>query len=117
MYADGNPYVGPDAVVNGVFARLGAEWEYWRLTVEDMLESGDKVVAFGRYAAQNKETGKIINAQFVHLWTVADGKAARFQHRPLSFHLFRTCSERPLSSQSPPRPRAPEAGRPDRRRP
>ena len=78
-YADGNPYVGPDSVVNGVFARLGAEWEYWRLTIESMLESGEKVVAFGRYAAENKETGKVINAQFVHVWTVVDGKAVQFQ--------------------------------------
>ena len=31
-YADGNPYVGPQAVLEGVFARLGAEWEYWNLT-------------------------------------------------------------------------------------
>lgn len=27
IYADGNPYVGPQAVLEGVFARLGVEWE------------------------------------------------------------------------------------------
>jgi len=27
IYADGNPYVGPDAVLQGVFARLAGEWE------------------------------------------------------------------------------------------
>ncbi len=26
-YADGNPYIGPDAVLNGVFARIGADHE------------------------------------------------------------------------------------------
>jgi ketosteroid isomerase-like protein len=26
-YADRNPYVGPQAVLEGVFARLGEEWE------------------------------------------------------------------------------------------
>ena len=78
-YADGNPYVGPGTIANGLFARLATEWEYWRLSVEEMLESGDKVVAFGRYEAQNKATGKTINAQFAHVWTVVDGKAARFQ--------------------------------------
>ncbi|HEX9601258.1 MAG TPA: ester cyclase, partial [Mariniflexile sp.] len=26
-YADGNPYIGPDAVLNGVFARVGSEWD------------------------------------------------------------------------------------------
>ena len=26
-YADGNPYIGAEAIMEGVFARLGAEWE------------------------------------------------------------------------------------------
>ena len=30
-YADNNPYIGPQAVVEGVFARLGREWDYWRV--------------------------------------------------------------------------------------
>ncbi len=53
-YADGNPYVGPDAIVEGVFMRLGSEWEYWNLAIEDLLDAGDTVVALGRYQAKNK---------------------------------------------------------------
>jgi ketosteroid isomerase-like protein len=78
-YSEGNPYVGPEAVVNGIFARLATEWEYWHVKPEEMLAEGDKVVAFGRYEAKNKETGKTLNAQLVHVWTLVDGKAARFQ--------------------------------------
>ncbi|PWE16876.1 ketosteroid isomerase [Marinicauda salina] len=78
-YADGNPYVGPDAVVEGVFARLGSEWDYWRLDVEDLLASGETVVARGRYQARHAETAAEINAQFVHFWTIEDGELARFQ--------------------------------------
>lgn len=48
-YADGNPYIGPDAVVQGVFAPLGSEWEYWSLDVDRILDAGDSVVASGRY--------------------------------------------------------------------
>lgn len=32
-YADGNPYIGPEAVLNGVFARIGAEHEYFKLVI------------------------------------------------------------------------------------
>lgn len=79
-YADGNPYIGPDAVLNGVFARIGAEWDYWNLTDMSLNEMGtDQVFATGRYNAKNKKTGKEINAQFVHVWTVKDGKATSFQ--------------------------------------
>lgn len=31
-YADGNPYIGPEAVLNGVFARIGADHEYFNLS-------------------------------------------------------------------------------------
>ncbi len=78
-YADGNPYVGPDAIVEGVFMRLVSEWEYWNLAVEEVLDAGDRVVALGRYQAKNKATGTVIDAQFAHFWGFRDGKAVTFQ--------------------------------------
>jgi ketosteroid isomerase-like protein len=78
-YADGNPYVGPDAVVSGVFQRLGDEWESWALTIDTMLDAGDAVVALGRYHATLRSTGAKIDSQFAHVWWLRDGKAARFQ--------------------------------------
>ena len=38
-YADGNPYIGPQAVLEGVFTRLGAEWEYWSLAEQTYYEA------------------------------------------------------------------------------
>ncbi|MDX1579017.1 MAG: nuclear transport factor 2 family protein, partial [Gemmatimonadota bacterium] len=78
-YADGNPYVGPQAVVEGVFARLGSEWDYWNLAIEDVLDAGDRVIALGRYRAKHAENGREIDAQFAHVWTLRDSKAVRFQ--------------------------------------
>lgn len=78
-YADGNPYVGPEAIVEGVFMRLGSEWEYWNLAIEKLHDAGDTVVARGRYQAKNKATGIEINAQFAHFWGIRDGKAVTFQ--------------------------------------
>lgn len=31
IYWEGKPFVGHDAIVNGVFAKIGAEWEYWKI--------------------------------------------------------------------------------------
>jgi ketosteroid isomerase-like protein len=78
-YADGNPYVGSQAIVEGVFGRIVAEWDYWELDLQDKLQRGNRMVFFGRYNAKHKESGKTISAQFVHLWEVVDGKAASFQ--------------------------------------
>jgi len=78
-YADGNPYVGSQAIVEGVFGRIVAEWDYWVLDLQDKLQHGNRIVFFGRYNAKHKESGKTISAQFVHVWEIENGKAARFQ--------------------------------------
>lgn len=78
-YADGNPYIGPEAVLNGVFARIGAEHEYFNLKDIELHEMlNDKVLATLRYDAQYKN-GKRYNAQVAHFWTLKDGKVVGFQ--------------------------------------
>jgi ketosteroid isomerase-like protein len=78
-YADGNPYVGPQAVAEGVFARCIGEWDGFAVTVEEILDAGDTIVALGRYEGSCKATGKAMNPQLAHVWRVADGKAVAFQ--------------------------------------
>jgi steroid delta-isomerase-like uncharacterized protein len=78
--ADGNPYIGPDAVLNGVFARLGADHEYFKLADIQLHEmSNNQVLATLRYDGKYKENGKAYNAQAAHLWTLKDGKVIAFQ--------------------------------------
>jgi len=79
-YADGNPYIGPEAVAGGVFGRIAADWEYWTLSDHEYHDcNADKIIVTGRYNAKHKITGKIIKAQFTHVWTVNNDKAIRFQ--------------------------------------
>ena len=79
LYADGNPYRGPDAIVSGVFARLGSEWDGLSARPEEYLDAGDRVVVLGRYTGTCKATGRPADAQFAHVWRVEGGKAAAFQ--------------------------------------
>ncbi len=79
-YADGNPYIGPDAVLNGIFKRIGDDHEYFKLTdiqLHDM--SNNQVLATLRYDAKVKKTGKPYNTQAAHLWTFNNGKVVAFQ--------------------------------------
>jgi ketosteroid isomerase-like protein len=78
-YADGNPYVGADAIVGGVFARLGGEWDGFAAVPEEFLDAGDTVVVLGRYKGICKATGKPLDAQMAHVWRVKGGKAVHFQ--------------------------------------
>lgn len=79
-YSDRNPYIGPQAVLDGVFARIGQEWEYWNLTGIELHEMmNDKVLATLRYQAKYKKNGAVIDAQTAHFWTLKDGKITHFQ--------------------------------------
>ena len=60
--ADGNPYIGPDAILEGVFARLGANHEHFGLKdVKVHGMSDNMVLATLRYDAKVKATGKSYN--------------------------------------------------------
>ncbi|HEX8642625.1 MAG TPA: nuclear transport factor 2 family protein [Allosphingosinicella sp.] len=78
-YADGNPYRGPDAILAGVFARLGSEWEGFAAVPDEFLDAGAAIVVLGRYRGTHRATGRSLDAQFAHVWRVAGGKAAAFQ--------------------------------------
>ena len=78
-YADGNPYVGAEAILNGVFARIGSEWDGFRVEPEQFLDAGDTVVVLGRYRGTCVATGKAMNAQMAHIVRLTDGRITAFQ--------------------------------------
>ncbi|SDG77657.1 nuclear transport factor 2 family protein [Psychroflexus sediminis] len=78
-YADGNPYIGPEAVLNGVFARVGSEYEFFNLQDIELHNMRDnQVLATLRYDAKHNN-GNSFNAQVAHLWTLSDAKITAFQ--------------------------------------
>ena len=78
-YADGNPYVGPQAVVQGVFQRIGTDIEAFTVVPERFVEGDDAVAVQGRYRGTMKSTRARIDAQFAHFWRIRNGKVISFQ--------------------------------------
>jgi ketosteroid isomerase-like protein len=84
--AEGNPYmpsgeawVGPDAIVNNLFVKLVEEWDGFTVQPQTFHDAGDVVVVEARYTGTYKATGKPMDAQVCHVWTVKDGKVVKFQ--------------------------------------
>jgi uncharacterized protein len=74
----GGTYTGPDAVLEGVFMRLGTEWEGFAAVPDEFIDGGGTVVVLGKYSGTYKATGKSFQANFAHVWKVREGKAVRF---------------------------------------
>ena len=91
--ADRNPYVGPQAVLEGVFARLAEDFEGFAVEIGTVVEDGNMVVMQGRYRARTKASGIEINPQIVHWWTVKDGKIAAYQQHVDTLALAKALGE------------------------
>jgi uncharacterized protein len=74
----GGTYHGPNAVLEGVFMRLGTEWDGFAAVPAEFIDGGDTVVVLGKYSGTYKATGKSFQADFAHVWKFRDGKVVRF---------------------------------------
>jgi ketosteroid isomerase-like protein len=76
--ADRNPYVGPQAVGDGVFARLLAAIDDFTAVPSTFIDGGDHVVVLGRYGGTNK-SGARLDAPFCHVHRFRGDKVVMFQ--------------------------------------
>jgi hypothetical protein len=75
----GAPWHGPEAVLQNLFVRLGADWEGFTVTPLRFHDAGECLVVEARYTGTFRATGKRLDAQVCHVWTVRGGKVLRFQ--------------------------------------
>lgn len=76
---NGEPWVGPGAILNNLFMKLGGEWDGFTIHPKAFYGAGDSVIVELRYSGTFKATSKRIDAQACHIWDVKDGKVTRFQ--------------------------------------
>lgn len=75
----GGTYNGPNAVLEGVFMRLGTEWEGFAAVPNKIVDGGDgNVISTGTYSGKYLKTGKSVSVPFAHSWEIRDGKIAKF---------------------------------------
>ena len=74
----GGTYVGPNAILGGVFMKLGAEWEGFSAVPHQIVDGGDTVVGLGTYSGKYLKTGKTVSVPFAHAWTLEGGKIVKF---------------------------------------
>ncbi len=81
--SDGIPYggvfQGQEAVVSGVFAKIGTEWDNFTARVDEFIDAGDTIVTLGVDSGTYKATGKTMQAPTASIWTLKDGKVVKFR--------------------------------------
>lgn len=77
--ADRNPYIGPQAIGEGVFTRLLGAVDQFTAVPHTFIDGGDHVVVLGRYGGITRNGGVRIDAQFCHVYRFNGGKVVTFQ--------------------------------------
>ena len=77
--ADRNPYVGPQAVGEGVFARVMAAIDSFTVVPSTFIDGGDHVVVLGRYGGATKDGGATLDSPFCHVYRFQADKIVMFQ--------------------------------------
>jgi len=72
-------WVGPEQVIDNVFAVLGSAWEDYRFTLERLIDGGDRIVGVGDYRGTYRATGKPLHARVVHVWRLQDQQVVAFE--------------------------------------
>ena len=77
--ADRNPYVGPQAVGEGVFARLLGAIDNFTVVPSTFIDGGDHIVVLGRYGGTMKNGGTPLDSPFCHVFRFHGDKIVMFQ--------------------------------------
>ena len=78
----GRAFHGPQEVVEGVFARLGADTKDFQTAVSRILGCGETVVVQGRYSGSWAATGTSFDLQMVHIWDFEDERPCALTKAP-----------------------------------
>ena len=78
-YWTGQPFVGPQAVLDRVFARIPQDIDDFRIEVRRLVDGGDTVVAEVRYHGTGVATGTQLDIQVAHVWDLRNRKVVRWQ--------------------------------------
>lgn len=77
--ADRNPYIGGQAVGEGVFGRLLAAIDNFTAVPDQFVDGGDDVVVLGRYGGTMKHSAAKLDAPFCHVFHFNDGRIVSFR--------------------------------------
>lgn len=78
---EGAPYAGSydgREVVGDFFSKLGESEDFSNFEPREFIAQDDKVVVLGSMTAMVKDTGREYTSEWVHIFTMHDGKVAGF---------------------------------------
>lgn len=100
-YWSGGPFIGRQAVLEGVFARIQEDFDTFTVDVQRVVGCGETVFVEARYRGSVKQTGKSLDAQVAHVWDFSGGKAVRWQQYSDTWQFAEVMGFTPTLARAP----------------
>lgn len=85
----GGKYNGLNSVFKDFFGKLMQHFEFWKAEPHDFIDAGDEIIVLGTYHTKAKISGRDVDSDFVHIWSVSDGKLQRLRQLADTVQLSR----------------------------
>lgn len=78
-FPNGGEYIGADEIFENVFKGFSENWTDWKADVTEFLDAGEDIIAVGQYKGTFNKSGKYIEADFIHRYTIKNGLITNFK--------------------------------------
>ncbi|MEA5511889.1 nuclear transport factor 2 family protein [Crocosphaera sp. UHCC 0190] len=78
-FPGGSIHYGIEEVLSGVLTNFKKDWKQWNAVVKEWFDSGHAIICLGYYEGIHKKTGKLMKADFAHVYWLKDLKIYKFQ--------------------------------------
>ena len=65
--------------MSNLFEKMGDDWAEFAVRPSLFHDAGSVVTVEARYVAEHRGTGKALDCQVCHVWTLEEGKITKFQ--------------------------------------
>jgi uncharacterized protein len=77
-FTDGH-YHGRQAIQEQI-AQVIAQFDNWKDVPDQLIDTGEMVIASGHYQAHSQVNGKTVDVPFSHIWSLKDGRIIKLSH-------------------------------------
>ncbi len=77
-FPNGGHYIGADDIFKNVFSGFKEHWTGWGAHINEFIEAESDVFAIGYYQGTFNSTQRSMKAEFIHRYTLNNGKVVRF---------------------------------------
>ncbi|MBR9853299.1 MAG: nuclear transport factor 2 family protein [Algicola sp.] len=77
-FPNGGNHIGFENVQRNVFQNFSLNWTNWSANVNELVDANESVFAIGKYEGIFNETGKSLEADFIHRYVIEKDKIIEF---------------------------------------